>query len=148
MKARSSERGSQLIEFALVLPLLLLIIAGIAEFGLLFHAAEITGNAAREGARLAVIPGNETDGYATVISRVNGFLSDSGLTGLHETVAQPESIAIGGGLVSTGVRVTVTYTYPCRFLRPIAALMNGTFAPTITYNSTALMRTEVAAVAP
>ena len=44
-----SERGSQLIEFALVLPLLLLVVLGIMDFGLLFQRYEAVTNAAREG---------------------------------------------------------------------------------------------------
>jgi hypothetical protein len=47
-----------------------------------------------------------------------------------------------------GVQVTVTYTYDCQFLGPVIALMNGTFTPTMTYQTGALMRTQVAALAP
>ena len=55
-----SERGSQLIEFALVLPLLLLVVLGIMDFGLLFQRYEAVTNAAREGARVAVLEGYGT----------------------------------------------------------------------------------------
>ena len=52
-----SEDGAQLVEFALVLPLLLLVVLGIAEFGFIFQRYEVVTNAAREGARMAVLPG-------------------------------------------------------------------------------------------
>ena len=44
-------------EFALTLPLLLVVIAGIVDFGFLFQRYEVVTNAAREGARLASLPG-------------------------------------------------------------------------------------------
>jgi Flp pilus assembly protein TadG len=50
---KRSERGANLVEFALVLPLLLLILAGVVDFGYAFHDYIIITNAAREGARVA-----------------------------------------------------------------------------------------------
>jgi hypothetical protein len=44
-----SERGAELIEFALTLPLLLLLVLGIIEFGFLFQEYEVVTNSAREG---------------------------------------------------------------------------------------------------
>lgn len=52
-----SERGAELIEFALVFPVLLLVVLGIVDFGFLFQRMEVVTNAAREGARIAVLPG-------------------------------------------------------------------------------------------
>ena len=43
------ERGAELIEFALVLPLLLLLVLGIVDFGFMFQRLEVVTNAAREG---------------------------------------------------------------------------------------------------
>src|SRR5207248_3214821 len=51
-----SESGAELIEFALTLPLLLLLVLGIIEFGFMFQEYEVLTNAAREGARIAVLP--------------------------------------------------------------------------------------------
>ena len=51
------DKGAELIEFALVFPLLLLVMVGIMDFGLLFQRYETVTNAAREGARIAVLPG-------------------------------------------------------------------------------------------
>ena len=54
----SDESGAELIEFALSLPiLLLLVVLGIIDFGLLFRRYEVVTNAAREGARVAILPG-------------------------------------------------------------------------------------------
>lgn len=82
-----SESGAELVEFALVLPLLLVLIGGIADFAMLFQNYEVTTNAAREGARLAVLPGSEANNYAVVTARVNdsGTFAD---TITYQTAAQ------------------------------------------------------------
>jgi Flp pilus assembly protein TadG len=58
------ERGASAVEFALVLPLLLLVIAGIVDFGRALFTQVILTNAAREGARAAIFtsitPGPQT----------------------------------------------------------------------------------------
>lgn len=143
----ASDIGSQLVEFALVLPLLLMLIAGIAEFGFLFQSYEVTTNAAREGARLAVLPGNEADDYAIVLARVNGYLTMSGLPGTFTTAVVPQGLVVNG-MTANGVRVTITYTYDALFIGPIVGIINQTFADTITYQTTALMRTHAEAVGP
>ena len=55
--ARLGERGAALVEFALAVPLMLVVIAGIVDFGFVFQRYEVITNAAREGARLATLPG-------------------------------------------------------------------------------------------
>ncbi len=52
-----SESGAELVELALALPLLLLVVMGIIDFGFLFQRYEVVTNAAREGARIATLPG-------------------------------------------------------------------------------------------
>jgi Flp pilus assembly protein TadG len=148
MKVRHSERGAQLLELAIVTPLLMLVFAGIAESGLFFRSVEVTQNAAREGARLAVLPGGDVNNYAMVRARVADYIAQSGLTGTVATTATPQVIPLPGGINATGVQVTVTYTYNCLFLGPVIGLMNGTFTPTMTYQTGALMRTQVAALVP
>ena len=44
------ERGAALVEFALALPMLLVVLAGIVDFGFVFQRYEVITNAAREGA--------------------------------------------------------------------------------------------------
>ena len=46
----SSQKGASLVEFALVLPLLMLILLGMIEFGLLLYNKQVITNASREGA--------------------------------------------------------------------------------------------------
>jgi Flp pilus assembly protein TadG len=54
---RSCEAGQSLVEFALVLPLLLLLLLGIIQFGAAFNAMIVLNAAAQEGARIMAIDG-------------------------------------------------------------------------------------------
>ena len=62
---------------ALVLPLLLLIIVGIIDFGFLFRELSVVTNAAREGARAGVLPEYGAD--QNVVDRVQQYLDASGI---------------------------------------------------------------------
>src|SRR5215471_11620469 len=64
-------RGTALLETALTLPLLLLVSVSIFEFGRAYQTWEILTNAAREGARLAVLPNEDPN---TVKSRVVSYM--------------------------------------------------------------------------
>jgi Flp pilus assembly protein TadG len=102
------DRGAELIEFAIVTPLLLLLVFGIANFGLMFQRYEVLTNAAREGARVASLPGyEETD----VRNRVNQYLIGSGFTATTAYVA-PAPVGVGAACITlTGARVTYTYSF-------------------------------------
>ena len=55
----ASQKGQDLVEFALLLPLLLAMFLGIMEFGIIILSYNTIANAAREGARYAIIHPNE-----------------------------------------------------------------------------------------
>ena len=56
------ERGAAAVELAITLPVVLLIIGGIVDFGLFFFAQIQLTNAAREGARAAIVTGTPAPG--------------------------------------------------------------------------------------
>jgi Flp pilus assembly protein TadG len=64
-------RGAELIELALVLPILLLMFAATVDFALMFQRYLVINNAAREGARIAVLPGYTS---ADVTNRVTQYV--------------------------------------------------------------------------
>ena len=138
-----TDSGAELVEFALVLPVLLVLIVGVADFALLFHGYQVTTNAAREGARLAILPGYDANSYATVRARVTNYLAAGGARGTALTNVAPVALDLGGGLTGSGVQVTLTYTHSFLFVGPVIGLINGTFANTLTYQTVAQMRTEV-----
>jgi uncharacterized protein (UPF0333 family) len=59
-------RGQALLEFALVLPVLLLLVFGIIEFGLIFFDNLVITQAAREGARVGVVGGSDAEIIETI----------------------------------------------------------------------------------
>jgi len=59
---RKNNYGATVVEFAVILPLLILIVFGIIEFSLIFYNKAIITNSAREGARAGVVWGPDLDG--------------------------------------------------------------------------------------
>jgi Flp pilus assembly protein TadG len=144
-----SERGAELIEFAIVTPLLLLILAGIFDFGMLFRSWEVVTNAAREGARVGSLPGY-ADG--DINARVQQYLHASGAipaTGTCTLSCTPSacSVCVQTDTVPTGsnnvtvrsVRVLSQQTLPS--LSWVGVFFGGSFG-TVTVGSTSVMRTE------
>jgi Flp pilus assembly protein TadG len=75
------QRGAALIEFAILTPLLVLLVFGIIEFGWLFGQFNDIRHASREGARFAAVNGgSETEIAQRVCQAVEGF--DAGITSL------------------------------------------------------------------
>ena len=83
-------RAAASIEMAIVLPLFILIVLGIVEFGRALMVNQILVNAAREGGRRAVIPG-ATD--AEVNGIVDGHMNSAGITGFTRTLAVNGTVA-------------------------------------------------------
>jgi Flp pilus assembly protein TadG len=134
------EKGSELIEFALVAPVLILLLAGIFDFGMMFRSFEAVTNAAREGARVGVLPGYAD---ADVQTRVNDYLAVSGLAGPRTITVTSIPQATGAGTF-TARSVDVNYTYQFVILGPIGSAFGGTFG-TIPLRAVSVMRTEAAA---
>lgn len=139
---RRGERGAELIEFAFSLPVLLLVFAGIIDFGLLFQRYEVVTNAAREGARIASLPGYSS---ADVTARVNAYITNGiSKTATATTTVTPVSIAVATGPAVQANQVEVQHTSAFIVIGPIASLFKGggTFG-TITLTGRATMRVEV-----
>jgi Flp pilus assembly protein TadG len=135
------ESGAELVELAVVLPLLLILIAGIVDFGFLLQSFEVVTNAAREGARVGVLPGYST---ADIQGRVAGYITAAGLTGTPTTTVTFPTINPGGtGAPFPAVQVSVSYSYQFLFIKPMVTLIGGNFAASKTFTTTAVMRTEI-----
>lgn len=138
-------KGQSLVEFALVLPLLLLIVVGILEFGIAFRTFQVVTNAAREGARTAVL---RTD-LETVEGVVTDYVRSGGLDDgrsdfviLFECEDRPGSAPNPGGgpPCSTGQTARVQVEYPISFA-VLGVLLDRVIGPP-TVRSTSEMRTE------
>jgi Flp pilus assembly protein TadG len=143
---RRSQRGAELVEFALTFPLLLLIALGIVDFGFLFQEHEVLTNAAREGARVGALPDYS---LADAENRAKDYVATSFFGGEEAKVtatATGGTVPIGGASMHT-VTVTVTYPHEFLFIGGIASYFGGSFG-THTLTASSTMRTEAQAVAP
>ncbi|GAB3490949.1 TadE/TadG family type IV pilus assembly protein [Flexivirga lutea] len=123
--SRNPERGASIVEFAIVLPLLLLLIGGMVDFGRLFYTEVMLTNAAREGTRAAMY-GNSPTTRAT--AALSGKVSSA-------TVG-PTQVCAPGATTGTA-SVTVSVPFQWTLLKPAMALFGGSIAdPTLTGKAT------------
>ena len=137
------ERGAALLETALTMPLIILVAVGIFEFGRAYQTWQVLTNAAREGARVAVLPTSTSEHVTT---RATQYMTFGHLPRAEEaTVAlDAETIDLGGGLTAGASRVTVNYPFEFMVLQPIANLVTGgtDLGAPFTMTATAVMRNE------
>lgn len=138
-----SERGSALIEAALTVPLLLLVAVGILEFGRAYQTWQVLTNAAREGARLAVLP-NPAEG--SVEARVRAYMQSGQLDGYASatvTVNRDATLAAGSQTISAS-QVDVDYPFDFIVLGPVARLVTPSTnaGQGVTLRASVLMRNE------
>lgn len=139
-RRRRRERGQSLVEFALVIPLFLVLLFGIIDFGLGLKSWIAITNSARESARYAAIgcAGGAIDSTA-VIERAK--TTATGLTEDRVNVAVENCDA---GSAAESVIVTVSYDYD--MITPLGGLLgmigSGSVDSTITLTSVADMRME------
>ena len=154
---RSNQRGQAVIELALTLPLLLLVVFGIIDFGFMFQRYESVTNAAREGARLGVLT---SAGYTATEAqnRAVSYLRAGGLNGPRRTTCggamlknsvcaqlttQTAVPIVGSTPAKTVDQVTmiVEYDHEYSFVGPIMNLF-GSGLGSIRIRSASIMRKE------
>lgn len=138
----AGDRGQALIETALTLPIVLVLSISIFEFGRALQVWQLLTNAAREGARVAVLPGATEDG---VKNRVFQYMEAGGLENgaLDQITLAPSEIDMGDGPVAAS-EVTVAYPFSFMVLNPIMQLVapGSEVGAPITMTASALMRNE------
>jgi Flp pilus assembly protein TadG len=137
-----AERGAELIELALVLPILLLMFAAIVDFSLMFQRYLVLNNAAREGARIAVLPGyTAADVQDRVTQYVRQGIGDNTVT--PTVVLTPVSIDPPGATPAfPAAQVTVTMTHTYLLMGPVSGLLGGGSWSSITLAARSTMRIE------
>jgi len=105
MSRYKQQWGSATVEMAIILPLLLLLVFGTAEFGLALYRQEVLTNASREGARAGVVLATPAVTIAQIQTVVNNYLTNAGWNAALATVTATGA----GGAFGTNVTVTVTF---------------------------------------
>jgi len=121
------QKGQSVVEFALVVPILLLLVLGIMEFGRAYSANLALQNAVREGARLAVTGATDTQ----IVQRVKDSaptLDSSRLT-----------VTVSPATRRQGDNVAVVATYQFKYITPFIQDITGSLK---TFKQKVTMRME------
>ena len=121
------DEGASALEFAIVVPVLMMLVFGMLEFGFMFQAQLAVTHAAREGARLAAVHDPAAWSAAAVEQRAYPLTVADGLT-IARSYPDAQS-----------VRVTVTYPWKWRVL-PLGDFL--TIDKPIVISSSTIMRIE------
>jgi Flp pilus assembly protein TadG len=128
------EDGQSLVEFALVLPIFLLVLFAIVDFGMAFHAWIAVTNSAREGARLGSVRAPAVDIEQRVRDTADTLDQDDLIVTVTNAQGQP------------GESVVVDVSYGYSLITPLADIMGvmswGNIDDSFTLSSTADMRLE------
>jgi Flp pilus assembly pilin Flp len=139
--ASRDERGAAAVEFAMVLPLLLVMLIGIFEFGRAWNIFQVITDTAREGARMAVVQDGQNK-QTTVPAVIQDRLTSAGIswdgavdytatcTGWEPAAGSMDAVTVSGcgwGRATGGeeARVAIRAPYPFVFLRPLLLLLPG-----------------------
>ena len=129
------ENGQAMVEFAIVLPLMILLLCGIIEFGWIFMNQSLLDNANRETTRYMTM---NYDSSASVSTNQAAALAQMKLV-LGSSVLSGSSLTLTYTINTTTNNITIYATYPLRTLTPVMPFAtNGT----ITIDSETTMRIE------
>ena len=143
LRRARSQKGAALIEVALTLPLLLLVSVGIFEFGRAYQTWQVLTNAAREGARMAVLPDSTDD---AVEERARSYMQSGQLPEFDDAeidITHDNDIDTGGTM-ATASQVTISYPFSFIVLQPVASLVvpGTSLGSPIIMAASAMMRNE------
>ena len=133
-KLKKNEKGQAFVELAIVLPLLLMILCGIIDYGWIFTNQNTIDHCAREGARYAIIHA-EDSGAITEITNYTKALAPSNISNsliVTVTFTNPSFPRLGD--------VTVLVNRDTEALTPIAGIFTG--GQTINLKSSCRMKVE------
>jgi Flp pilus assembly protein TadG len=104
----SRRPGVAAVEFAVILPFVMMLFLGIIEFGRVLMVQQILTNAAREGCRYAVLPGSSISSTRSVVA---SYLNNSSITLTNPSTQV--TVSPDPASAAQGTSITVTITVPC-----------------------------------
>ena len=132
----NNQNGAALVEFAIVLPVLLMLIFGMIEFSILLYDKAMITNASREGARAGIVYSPTPVTKEKIELTVNNYLQ----THLISLGGASAPTIIAGQCTGTGAPLTVTVTYPYNFL--VLPNFVQSLSGTLTLSAQTVMRCE------
>ncbi|NNC81157.1 MAG: pilus assembly protein [Acidimicrobiales bacterium] len=123
MRDRHSSRGAIAAEFALILPILVLLLFAIIQLGLAFQRFEAVNAAAREGARVASLPSSDN---ADICNRVTSALAGTSFDGPPTCTPPPVLCSAPSAPDSVTVSVSVNNLIEIPFFGQQTVTLRGT----------------------
>jgi Flp pilus assembly protein TadG len=127
--------GQALVEFALIVPILLLLLVGLAEFSRAWSTKQVLTDAAREALRNAVVANPEYT-YQAMLEQINQNLRRASLNP-EDAQVNVEGFKAGSGKPA---RIRIDYRYELGFFGPLAGWTTGD--RTLVLSSSFVMRNE------
>jgi len=119
------EKGAAMVEFGLILPLLIMLLFGAIEFGLLMYNKQVITNASREGARAGIVARTPRMTTAEIQQVVNDYAADFLVTFGSATAPTTTVDNSSGTSFGDDLQVTVTYQYDFLLLPNFVAGLAG-----------------------
>ena len=125
VKQLKDQKGAAFIEFTIIFPLLMVLIFGIVEFGLILYDQQVITNASREGARAGIVardPRLDSTGIKAVVNNYtqNRLISFASIPEAPETKVNASGNSFGNDL-----SVTVSYDYEFLVLPKFVESLTG-----------------------
>ena len=109
---KSGRKGQDLVEFAIVIPLLLLVVFGIFDLGRLFHAGITITSSAREGARFGTLNKEATNEEIIIATRNEALNSGIDLSSSQIDIFYLDFLPLAGpDSINDTIRVRITYDF-------------------------------------
>ena len=149
MKALRCRKGAAAVEFAFVLPMLLLLVFGIIEFGLLMYNQQVITNASREGARAGIVQQSPRLALANIDPIVQNYCASHLITFAAGGATPVTTLGATGTCTAFGDDLQLTVTYAYKFLvvsniiSAFPAFLGSSSIPgTVTLTAKTVMRCE------
>ena len=134
MPGSTNQRGAAAVEFALLLPVLIMVLFGIIEFGIALSRQQVLATASREGARLGIRQSVPRPTAADIQALARRVFTQAGVTGVTPMIA----VTGAGGPSGTDLIVTVSAPYQFYVMANVIPALRGT----VTLRSRTVMRHE------
>jgi Flp pilus assembly protein TadG len=136
-----ARRGQAVVEFALVLPLVLILMISVFEFARAWNIQQVLTDAAREGARVAVVGSGAGETKAVIDANVNAAIDNAlSAAGIDPADADPPVLTGTGGGRGNPATVQLALPYRFTFLGPLMGWTIG--KSSLTLRTSITMRNE------
>jgi Flp pilus assembly protein TadG len=132
-RLRRAERGQALVEFAITIPLLLVLLLGIVDFARAWNVYQVLTDAGREGTRRAVVDNGSTQAEVRTVIKTAAARAGIALEDADIAIAEGS----GRGDPTT---ITISYGYELKFVGGLFGILTGDNS--IDYTIVSTMRRE------